>query len=428
MTDFELGTLFREILLPPFLSRSTPADEKSNTDRNCFSREFELLVTCINGAKAEAIRQLIPGDLDWQALARITEHHRLIPQVYSSLCDVADLVPGEVLEKLRRLYEANVRQSLRLSRDLIRVLDHFEDRGVAVLAYKGPTLDAMLHGIFSQRQFVDIDLLVHPSDVQNSKTALIELRYIVGNEFTPRQEKSYVRSGYEYVFDLPDARNILELKWRILPHFYTIDFDVSGFFDRSVALEVGGRSMRTLCPEDLLLVLCVHAAKHAWAELSLLYDISQLIQSQPIKWDRVLEHACQLRIRRIVAVNLILVQNLLGIVLPVTLEKQEEAVAIVRKIVPRIAESREVDTESACYFRLMVDVRERLRDRVRFLWRLIFTPSMGEWETVRLPAWLFPLYHVVRMYRLSGRLLKYSLEIFGAWPRLGGRARSAAVP
>jgi hypothetical protein len=186
--------------------------------------------------------------------------------------------------------------------------------------------------------------------------------------------------------------------------------------------------MRTLCPEDLLLVLCVHAAKHAWGELSLLRDISELIQSHPIKWDRVKELASQLGIRRIVAVNLVLLQNLLGTTSPASLQNQEEALVLARKILPRIAESQEVDTESASYFRLMLDLREHLRDRVRFLWRLIFTPSVGEWETVRLPAWFFPLYHVVRLYRLSGRLLKHCWQRTQPFEGRSGRARLQVVP
>ena len=430
MTDLESGVPVREIPLPTSLLSSfslaaSRSEENTHSAQMQLSREFDLLLACIGGATAERIRQLIRRDLDWQTLFRITEHHRLIPQVYSGLCPVADLVPAEVLHKLRCCYEANVRQSLRLSRDLIRVLDHFESSGIRALAYKGPTLASMLHGDFSQRQFVDIDLLVHPSDVQKSKAALIELGYMIGSEFSPRQVESYVRSGYEYVFDLPDARNVLELKWRILPRFYTIDFDVAGFFDRSVVVDVGGRSVYTLCPEDLLLVLCVHAAKHAWAELSFLSDISQLIES-PIKWDQVLEQASQLGIQRIVAVNLMLAQSLLGMMLPPPLHKPEEAGVIACKIILRIAESQEVDTESAPYFRLMLGLRERLRDRMRFLWRLIFTPSVGEWDAVRLPAWLSPLYHVVRMWRLAGRLLRATASV--STKGRNGRARLPVVP
>ncbi len=50
---------------------------------------------------------------------------------------------------------------------------------------------------------------------------------------------------------------------------------------------------------------------------------------------------------------------------------------------------------------------ERWRDRVHFILRLTFTPSLGDWELVRLPAVLSFLYYLIRPVRLAvkfGRL------------------------
>jgi len=55
-------------------------------------------------------------------------------------------------------------------------------------------------------------------------------------------------------------------------------------------------------------------------------------------------------------------------------------------------------------------LRERARDKLRFLFRLAFTPSIGEWEVVRLPAPLFPLYRIIRLFRLAGRLSRSRAE------------------
>jgi Uncharacterised nucleotidyltransferase len=435
MTGAESGSPVRSSPLPASPGRpcEVRSAEKSRSPSPDFTREFDLLLACARGANAETIRELISAELDWRSFLRIAEHHRLIPRVYDNLSRIADLVPADTLEKLRRRYEANARQTLRLSRDLIQVLEHFKTRGIPALPYKGPPLGAMLHGTFSQRQFADIDLLVLPADVQDSKAALRELGYTQQCVFTPCQEESYVRSGYEFAFDLSDARNVLELKWRILPRFYTIDFDVAGFFGRSVTVEVGGRPVRTLCPEDLLVVLCVHATKHAWAELSLLCDISQLVQSQPIDWDRVLEQASELGIRRILAVNLALVRDLLNTTFPDFVGEPQEMekgeVQLVERIVFNIAGGRQIDTESIVYFRLMLDLRERIQDRARLLGRLIFTPNVGEWETLRLPGWLSPLYHIVRMARLAAKMLKYlGRKPWSFWRGQDGRARVPVVP
>jgi len=64
------------------------------------------------------------------------------------------------------------------------------------------------------------------------------------------------------------------------------------------------------------------------------------------------------------------------------------------------------NVESLAYFRLMMRLRERPADRRRFLQRLVFTPGPGEWQAVRLPAPMFPLYRLVRLSRLAARLLR----------------------
>ena len=375
--------------------------------------EFDLLLACCGSGKNDRILKLVSSTPDWDTVLRIAKHHRLIPQLYEGLrgARAEDILPPDFLQRLRKLYDANVRQTFRLTRDLVRVLRHFEARGIPVLPYKGPVLATILYGDFTQRQFADLDLLVHPSDVERSKAALIELGYTPGFSLTPVEEKKYLKAGNEYAFDATDARNVVELQWQILPRFYSIEFDIAGFFERSAEVDVSGYCARTLCAEDLLLVLCVHAAKHAWAELSLVADIAGVVQSQSINWGAVCDQAGQLGVRRIVGLNLKLAHILLGTALPPSILEEVERDAAVnsltQKILPVLINSTQVDTESISYFRLMLEIRECWRDRVRFLWRLIVTPNMGEWSVVRLPARLFPLYQVVRICRLAGRFLGF---------------------
>src|SRR5450755_3756122 len=157
MMDFDTGV---SVAPPPsspsiasLSSRALQAREEIHTTGHRFSPEFDLLLACVacdKSARTENVREAICSNLEWQTLLRITGHHRLIPQMYSALCDVANLVPADVLDKLRCRYQANVRQTLRLTRDLIRVLHHFESRAIPVLAYKGPALASILHGDFAQ--------------------------------------------------------------------------------------------------------------------------------------------------------------------------------------------------------------------------------------------------------------------------------------
>jgi hypothetical protein len=77
---------------------------------------------------------------------------------------------------------------------------------------------------------------------------------------------------------------------------------------------------------------------------------------------------------------------------------------LAHEILPIIKHSANYETESAAYFRLMLRLRERWQDRARFLSRLLFTPSVSEWNAVHLPKSLQPMYRVVRLWRLAKRL------------------------
>jgi hypothetical protein len=107
-----------------------------------------------------------------------------------------------------------------------------------------------------------------------------------------------------------------------------------------------------------------------------------------------------------VAVTFLLSHRLLATALPRQLDVQGDAAAevLAQRIVRQIAGDAEFNPESIGYFRLMMDLRERRRDRASLAWRLWVTPSAGEWSAIRLPGPLFPLYRVVRMFRLAARM------------------------
>jgi hypothetical protein len=369
--------------------------------------EFELLVACCaHASRDERIREILEGPLDWKRLLQLAGHHGVIPQLYHRLSS-SNVVPQGTFPFLQQRYEANLHQTLWLTRELLRILSHLQRNGIETLPYKGPVLAEILYGSVALRQFSDLDLLVHETDLAKAKAALLELGYKPALQLTPRQNRAYLESGYEYAFDSSLGRNLLEMQWRILPRFYSINFDVNAFFCRSMTLSLGGHSLRTLCREDLMVVLCVHAAKHAWAQLSWLCDIAEL--SQLVDWIVVQDHAQRLGIERIVAVTFVLADRLLGTRMPQPVQERirydRAAEGLADRILPIVAQRTEYDTESMAYFRLMMTVRERWRDRVLFLWRLAFTPSVGEWSAIRLPGPLFPLYRVVRLMRLVGRLI-----------------------
>ena len=379
-----------------------------------------LLAACAGGAGesdivriAATLKELEPEKpLDWQKVVRLADHHGTSSLLHPKLAPCADVVPSTVLASLRHDFERNVRQSLFLAHELIRVLDGMEEHGVEVIPYKGIALSELYYGDMAVRQSGDIDLFVRKGDVARGKNVLRELGYVPRTTIPQNAEADYVATAYEWAFDNPEGKNLLELQWALQPRFYAVDLDMDGPFERAETATVAGRRVKTFAPEDLLLMLAVHAAKHVWGRLIWLCDIAQILQRRNLNWDRVQARARELGIQRILHLTLLLGNRFLSMAIPAPMEQAIRADLAAHQLAEEIAVAVAAGVSyvepQVSYFRLMMRLRERRVDRMRFLSRLTFTPGPGEWEAVRLPRVLAPVYRVVRLGRLAARFARGS--------------------
>ena len=370
--------------------------------------EFEALLACCRQIAEVCPRDwLSPRELNWEKFIELAENQRVIPQVYRALEPYSTDLPSAPFAILQRKYKENVRNALWFTQQLARVVRHFDALGIRAIPYKGPVLAETLYGDVAARQYQDLDVLILPEDVNRAKGALADLGYSCALNLREEAEPAYLSSGYEYSFDCASRVHAVELQWQVLPRFYSVDFDLRSFFARVESVSVAGCRYLNLCAEDLLLILCVHAAKHLWAQISWLLDISKLVQIQTIDWEAVWEQAEEFGIRRIVALNLRLAHDLLGTSIPDRIHEWLEAdgagLVVGREILMQIREDDGWDTQSLSYFRLMSRIRERGRDKTRMWWRLLCTPSVSEWDEIHLPKAIFRFYPFVRLLRLAKR-------------------------
>jgi putative nucleotidyltransferase-like protein len=376
--------------------------------RSDLDSEWDVLRTCCLPDSDEVASPSSPSfdypSLHWERLLASAEHHRLIPALNVAI--TSRQVPLQLPIRFHALNHAW--RALQLSAELARIARHFEERRIEFLAYKGPALGQLLYGNPAMRQFGDLDLLVRPRHVELASSALAELGYEPQLRLPDRLKTHYLRSGSEYAFRRNSDPAPLEIHWQVVPRFYSIAFDIEAIFSRSVAVKVDDFSVRTLGRQDLLLALCVHAAKHEWSQLGMLRDVFTLAQFD-LDWNWILHEADGLGILKIVQASLIAAHALFRPGMPTRI-KTGALVPGVEDLVARVIEDLQrdcdPDTESIGYFRRQVQLRERLRDRARFLIRLAMTPGITEWEAVQIPDALSAMYHFVRACRLLKRLLK----------------------
>jgi len=394
--------------------------------------EIELLLCCARTVRspetAAHIRALLQEGIDWEYLLRTARRHGVAPLLYWHLdATCSDAVPKNAFDHLRDHFRANGLRNLFLTGELVRLLNAFEAREISAIPYKGPALAASVYGNLALREFNDLDILVRRHDVPKAKEVLASMGYQARYRLTRTQETGFLRSQREHPFRREDGKCVVELHWEIAEKYF-FPIDTERLWERLSRISLAGNSVLNLSPEDMLLILCTHGAKHAWERLEWICDVAELIRAhrENIGWEQLLAQARGLSNERTLLLGLFLASDLLGAVLPKKVSQRVRADPTVKGLAERTYEQlfRETDRpaglleghEGAPVFHsLHLEVRERLRDKLRYWSRRAAALRGEDWELVTLPKFLFPFYYVLRAIRMSGkygpRILKRFLSM-----------------
>jgi hypothetical protein len=375
--------------------------------------EFELLCaavgTNISDKRIEIIRQWDLSGIDWVEFQRLAEYHGVLPLAARNLIEHGRGLPLEIQHSLRSAYEANLRRNLWFSTELSRIARHFESKNLRAVPYKGPVLAQEVYGDQGLRSYSDIDFLVTSADFARAKQTLAELGYRPTLAQTAAVERFSLWAGYERSFDGAAGKHLVELQWALLPYFYGVDLRVEDLATRAGRINIGGSEVACLSPEDCVIVLCLHAAKHLWTRFIWLSDIAEAASMESVDWSLIIARAEALGVVRMLGVSFWLARNVLRSKLPAAAEEMVGGDARVSAVGAEFAERLRggvtYNFESTQYFRLILKLRERRSDQLRYLWRLVWTPGTGDIAAVQLPEALFPLYRIVRISRLMRKIL-----------------------
>jgi hypothetical protein len=393
----------------PQLLPSFPMSSAKPSSRGVFELLCALAGAELAPERIDCIANCSVTTFDWSELLRLAEYHGVLQLAARNLIDHARMLPPEIERSLQSAYEMNLRRSLWFAAELGRITQHFARCRLRVIPYKGPVLAQSAYHDAGLRNFSDLDFLISPADFKRGKEALAEVGYRPSADFTPAVERLWLRNGNERSFDSAAGKNLVELQWALLPHFNAVDLRVEDLLARAGRTVAGGCEVLCLSPEDSVLALCLHAAKHLWTRLIWLVDIAETLRAEAIDYSVVFSRAQDLGIARVLGVSFWLVKNVLGENLP---QRAEEMIAanprahsLGAEFAERLARNATYDFESTEYFCLMLKLRERRGDRWRYVWRLVWTPGAGDIAAVGLPEALFPLYRIVRIGRLVRKLV-----------------------
>jgi hypothetical protein len=379
------------------------------------SPEVELLLCCarvmMDVASIARAQRLLQEDLDWRSLLQTALHHGVMPLLYRNVPTLHPVTgPHAALEPLRHAFHTHAGRALFLTGALCQILSVLEAHRIVAIPFKGPALAATVYGNPILRQFGDLDILVHKHEVLRARDLLLAQGYRPYTPMTGSQEATHLRARYHYNVLRDDGQVMVEIHWAFARRYWGIALEMAHVQERCIPVSLLGTPLRTLAPEDLLLILAIHGAKHYWPRLGWICDVAEVLRVYPgLDWDQVLAHASALGTRRILGLSLRLAQDLYSATLPDEMVQQLQTDPAVGVLAAQVRQHLFAQPgyqlspreRQVFYFRL----RERRRERIAYLCyqlrqygRQALTPTAA--ERALLPLHLTCLLPLLRPLRV----------------------------
>lgn len=198
------------------------------------------------------------------------------------------MVPWEVSAELAAAYAASAGAASALYDQLAAVIDGLRAAGISALVLKGAALARGVYQDPALRPFSDLDLLVHPGDIDRVHLMLTGLGYDI-RQGAPSDADRTWRHGRGY-FDPARRRVPVDVHWRYAGYPLMIPIDYEEVFTRALPFAVDGRAAAMPAGADMVVALSVHFLRDLWygkTRVRYLRDIAEVSGREEVDWERL---------------------------------------------------------------------------------------------------------------------------------------------
>lgn len=281
----------------------------------------DVLLSCLNLTPIDChslLMQLEPAQ--WEELVVLADKQRVTPLLYYHLKshDLTEILPAPIMTGLYTAFRKNAIRNLKIYHEMAQLLKMLQANNIPAIVLKGAYLAQAVYQNLALRFMVDYDIMVQEADLPAAIEIVTALGYRAAD---PVRLESKAVLHHLPPFFKDNGTAYLEIHWTITQpnRPYTIE-KVDELWTRAQPFRLAGVEALTLCPEDLLLHLCAHAAYHHLFKMGIrpLYDVAQTVAhfQAELDWDVVCQRSIEWGWSRGVYLTLHLSNTLLGAAIP----------------------------------------------------------------------------------------------------------------
>ena len=269
--------------------------------------------------KEELINEL--NGVDILKLFKLCAEHELEGTVASHIMEDGLI---ELPKIWQEAYNKQKNRQLFLKQKAIEVCNKMYENGIKMVVLKngGIMLDIIEDAAACPME--DIDSLVRKEDFYKAHEILLSqgFKFKFRSEFEfEHLEEAFKDGATEYYLTMPDGEKIwFELAWRAVAGRWIrpdLEPDTDLFINNSHPAKESFAYI--LSPEDNLLQVCIHTAKHSYVRapgLRLHLDVDRIVSNCEINWDLFLEKVKQSHTKSAVYLSLLIPVNLFNTQVP----------------------------------------------------------------------------------------------------------------
>ncbi|MGE5280075.1 MAG: nucleotidyltransferase family protein [Deltaproteobacteria bacterium] len=200
----------------------------------------------------------------------------------------------ETVRAFEDTYRATTARYLRQSYLFQQVFRKLEEGAVDFIVFKGPVLAETVYQDPGVRPMTDVDILVRPLDLARAHRLLADLGYSCG---LPETAVARLNPYHNSLLYHEPQGAIVHLYWHLVnlylgPRRSLDNVPMEKIWGAAEGAQVCGCRVRTLCPADTFVYLCLHAFGHGFTPLILIFDLDAVRRGRDVSfWQQVVARA-----------------------------------------------------------------------------------------------------------------------------------------